>query len=913
MEDRTNDSEGKFRRRSVLQTVGAAGAGLVGGGMGASTFYTHPTRATISSASTQAKSFEIIDDFEDGNLKEYTFDRGESGVSVTDSVVKNGDVGLKINGTDTEMISTPGGSYELDYYPEAGDTFSCWVYATNGAGRTNFTYGVQNHQNRYFIRVNTYQGHFSIYRYETGTGHLLADTGVTLSEDTWYRVEVDWATDGTHTATLYDADGIQVTQLSATDSTWTSGGIGYDAYLASSGSGSGTMYFDYVTKGRYLIDNFEDGDLSEYSFDKGSSGASLVTSPTYNGSTALAINGTNTEMVSTSGLNTYPEAGDAFRYHVRTTGGAEDVNLTYGVQDHNNRYFIRVDVPNNDLMLFRYENGNFYQLAATDPVLTEDTWYEVGVEWDSDGTHTVRMFKSQDDTQVAQVSATDTTWTSGGIGYDAYLGSTGGTVYFDYITMNCTITGSDARRIIDDFEDGDLEEYEFDRGKSGASIVTNPTRNWKKALAISGTNTEMISTVGLGAYPSQGDIFSFWIRATNNADKINLTYGVQDHQNRYFVRVNFVEDRLQLWRYENGTGTSLVKDVSGYTLSQDTWYEVKVRWETDGDHTVTLLDSDEKQLAQLSATDSTWIEGGIGYDAYLGSSDGTVYFDHITFGTRELPNEVTVTGDTGDGSTVDYELTVNGDIAKGELADNETISNNTASGNVADGSKDSFEFSGEITRFAVPEYLQLKVDRPNQTITVTDLRSSPTTAADYEFTVSGNLTAQSDTESGDSISSGTATGSVTGGQDSYDFTGELLQIKFLGTTITNIDFTERPMSDGELNEAKTTVKNSTQYSAMQSALEDDGFVTDMANAKGVFYHNKDTDEYGDSLSIPVENRGMPCRETVFRTSEDDATNELSMLATSKREGEPRKTHITDSQIVQELSQGVATYRMDGGA
>jgi len=903
-----NRRNAEIGRRTLLQSVGATGTGLALGGASFSRFASESTGATTSAGGSAAKSFEIIDDFEDLSLEEYEFDRGVSGATVQSSTVANGDYALELSGTNTEMISTPGTEFPLNHYPKVGETFSTRVYATGGANKINFTYGVQDHDNRYFVRVNFEQGHFGLWRCENSSSVELADTGVSLTEDMWYRVEIDWATDGTHTVTLYAADGSRVAQLSATDTMWEDGGIGYDAYLDS----GETVYFDYVVKGKYLIDDFEDGNLSEYSFDRGSSGASLVSSPTYHGSTALEISETNTELISTSGLNTYPQAGDAFRYHVRATDGADDVNLTYGVQDHTNRYLVRIDFADDNLQIWRHEGGTSYVLAEQNSgfALDEDTWYEVGVEWAEDGTHTVRLFDAQQRVQLAQVTATDSTWTSGGIGYDAYLG-TGGTVYFDYVTMNCTRSVPPWRTVIDDFEDSDLDEYRFDRGSSGAEIVTHPTRNWQNALAISGTNTEMISTSGLpGPLPDTGDVFSYWVRAEDNANKINLTYGVQDHDNRYFVRVNFEQGHFGLWRYESASSTELAD--TGVSLSQQTWYEVEVDWRNSGTHVVTLLTDDGSQVAQIEASDSTWEDGGIGYDAYLDSGE-TVYFDYVTKKARSRPNGVTITGDTGDGSTVDYELVVSDDLAKGELADDETVSGNSASGTVADGSKDSFEFSGEITRFTVVDHVELKLDRTNQKITVTDLRSSPSSGIDYEFSVSGNLTEKSSAESGDHVSAGTATGSVTGDSDAYDFTGDLLEIRFPGSVLVDVDFVERPLTSGELEDSKAKVKNSDQYSAMESTLNDDDYVVDVDEAEGRRVRNSSTGDWGDSLDVRSENRGVPCRAVSFQTEHNKSTDTLSMMTKTTVEGKPLGGYYADAETLQDVDRGVMRFHFNGGA
>jgi hypothetical protein len=380
----------------------------------------------------------VIDGFEDGDLSEYDFDRGSSAASVVTSPTQGGSYALEYVDTNVEAISTSG----LDAYPQAGDTFEFWVRGSGGTEKTNLTYGVQDHANRYFVRVNVANDNFKLYKWEGDStpGPLGSQTsGFTLSQDAWYRVEVQWGTGGSHTATLSDASGTQLAQISGSDSTWTSGGVGYDAYMDSGQA----AYFDEVRlldddgdSSTTVVDDFEDGDLSEYGFDRGSSGASVVSSPTHSGSYALEYTGTNVEAISTSGLNAYPAAGDTFSFHVRGSGGTEKTNLTYGVQDHANRYFVRVNVADDNFKLYKWESNSTPGPLGSQTsgfTLSQDAWYRVEVQWSTDGTHTVTLLDASGN-QLAQISGSDSTWTSGGVGYDAYLGS-GESAYFDDVQI----------------------------------------------------------------------------------------------------------------------------------------------------------------------------------------------------------------------------------------------------------------------------------------------------------------------------------------------------------------------------------------------------------------------------------------------------------------------------------------------
>jgi hypothetical protein len=185
----------------------------------------------------------------------------------------------------------------------------------------------------------------------------------------------------------------------------------------------------------------------------------------------------------------------------------------------------------------------------------------------------------------------------------------------------------DLNTTVDRFKDATLSNYSFDRGESGASVVSSPSRSGKSALSLANTATEMTSTDGLPTYPSAGETVSYWLRGDGGAADVNLSYGVQDADNRYFVRVDLANADLMLFRYEDGMAHQLDSDSSGYTLSQKTWYELVVDWSEEGNHMATLRDADGNHVARVSGSDGTWSSGGIGYDAYLDCGQRVVLDD----------------------------------------------------------------------------------------------------------------------------------------------------------------------------------------------------------------------------------------------------------------------------------------------
>jgi hypothetical protein len=255
--------------------------------------------------------------------------------------------------------------------------------------------------------------------------------------------------------TLYQ-DGSEVTSFSYTedsdDPKFTANGVGFAGHLES----GETVQFDYATttgdsssaqrEPHYVIsDRFENRDLDDaYRFDRGRDGASVITyadqdysgpnplGDTYFGRSGLKINGTYTEMISLpgDGLRHYPSAGDTFSTYFMPTGGTDNLNFTWGVQSHTDRYYVKVEPSSGGMYLFKYKDGDGISLDSASVSMSQDTWYWIEVNWGTDGTHTVELYDIEDNV-LATVTGSDSEWTDGGIGFDAYLTSDEETVYFD--------------------------------------------------------------------------------------------------------------------------------------------------------------------------------------------------------------------------------------------------------------------------------------------------------------------------------------------------------------------------------------------------------------------------------------------------------------------------------------------------
>lgn len=135
--------------------------------------------------------------------------------------------------------------------------------------------------------------------------------------------------------------------------------------------------FDFIRKNDgTIIDDMEDMDLSEYSGDVGA--FNIVKSPVKNGTYAVHSSpGNHKEIYSKSGLNSYPTAGEPFRFWIYAHGGtnrALQVEWAYE--------------SGNDSWIGGFDDNGVFILQAPDGTRVEGgsypqdgRWYEFEVVW----------------------------------------------------------------------------------------------------------------------------------------------------------------------------------------------------------------------------------------------------------------------------------------------------------------------------------------------------------------------------------------------------------------------------------------------------------------------------------------------------------------------------------------------------
>lgn len=197
----------------------------------------------------------VLDDAEDGDINEYGGDTGFWSVESTDPI--NGSYSVRHN-SDTNWHNI----YDTNITVEQGDTLAAEFEFDGSAGAGDHAAGVA-----FGVQSETSGGGFTqtdgylltvlpngdgthtlyLYRWSGGTQTTLASTGsISLSKSTTYSFEVEWYANGTINGALVDGTGTVAT-LSATDTTYTSGGIGWVGQGTS--SNAATLYDDYRITG----------------------------------------------------------------------------------------------------------------------------------------------------------------------------------------------------------------------------------------------------------------------------------------------------------------------------------------------------------------------------------------------------------------------------------------------------------------------------------------------------------------------------------------------------------------------------------------------------------------------------------------------------------------------------------------
>lgn len=382
-----------------------------------------------------------------------------------------------------------------------------------------------------------------------------------------------------------------------------------------------------TSTGGSVIDDFEDQDLAgwsgstdEYSF------AGSTTVPVPHGSWVLQADpGTFSSVISsTSGLPAYPSKGDRFRAYFRTPDATASISMFqgFGYVDLDNTYKAKLRWGADKLELISTTGGVGTIIASTSVAWASNQWYALTVTWDdgtlggadNDITIDVDEYDPATDgyTHLTEIGANDATHaTNTGVFLSAYTPD-GITQYVDHFHL--LDEPQTKAVVIDDFEDQDLSEY---TGDTGAFSFTTTASQGMYALdsGQSGTGQEIVSTSGLPAYPTRGDIFQFDVRPVDSTEVCSVFFFLEDSNNKYWLRMEPADDELRLRNIVSGSSSTLDSNFD-ISYSIDDWNTIEVDTSDTTNNTITATVYDAGGTEQGSVTadnsdhDGTGIEIG---------------------------------------------------------------------------------------------------------------------------------------------------------------------------------------------------------------------------------------------------------------------------------------------------------------
>jgi hypothetical protein len=392
------------------------------------------SEGSLIAFSTPATS--VIDDFEDADVAEYNqFSGDPAQVGFTTSDVQNGTYALSIEGDDSDDSLAAPGIYStsgLDNYPESGKQWKYYVKTNIFAG---FLFGAGSGNDAYNLTIVTDNNKMNLRKLNNGDPTVIRSLNANIQPDTWYQSVVNLQNDGKISWRLEQLDGTEVGTLKG-DISPTGTGVGFRSdnetgdvsrydYVRLTGSS------DSVTLDTLIVDNFEDNNLNEYTETVNSGVFQTQSGVVDNGEYALekssTSSGSNPEIISTSGLDNYPEQGDTIRYSVRfESSSVAFPGFLFGVQDGSNYYYVDTD-SDSDIRIRKSTSSGGSILASSTGSFGAGTWHDVVIDWQTDGTITATINGN------TSVTATDTTFTTGGIGF---RGDDENVEYFDHVRID---------------------------------------------------------------------------------------------------------------------------------------------------------------------------------------------------------------------------------------------------------------------------------------------------------------------------------------------------------------------------------------------------------------------------------------------------------------------------------------------
>lgn len=178
-----------------------------------------------------------------------------------------------------------------------------------------------------------------------------------------------------------------------------------------------------------VIEGFESGNLSAYTFVSGCSGPSVSAGAAHDG--AFGLRATNQCWIYRDDAGAQVAQGDVLSAWVQFENVA-DARAYFGFGASSAGTLSFVLAPNTgDIRFQENPSYGFTELGSSPQSFVADQWYRVEVDWDVGGMLTGSLYASDGTTLLNSVTSSSNLFTSGGIAFRGF----GGVKFFDTIAL----------------------------------------------------------------------------------------------------------------------------------------------------------------------------------------------------------------------------------------------------------------------------------------------------------------------------------------------------------------------------------------------------------------------------------------------------------------------------------------------
>ncbi|WP_090617115.1 LamG domain-containing protein [Natrinema salaciae] len=380
----------------------------------------------------------VVDDFEDGSLSEYTVS-GADGTTASDTAAFRGSYGLELDGPSggSGTIRSDSG---LNAYPGQNDKWEFWWNPQTESEFFRVTFAIQSDDRseslRLVTRLDSSTQYVQLQERGTNGDNYLGHADLDLAPGTWYRTVVDGTGADDWTISVDTGEG------TATVGEFTSEPTQYTWYdrsgIAYWISGTDHVYLDDVTirtegepsddKPTLVVDDFEDGDLAEWTIPSQTGTVDTVTD-SYDGSYALrcyddGLTQAYANESNSPSVDYVPQPGDLWEFYVKlNTTSSNQTRFYFGRQgtgDDAGQYEIQL-ISDGTFRLVIDDGGSNGVVGTGTYDVNYDAgrWYRVRHWWqhpDKSADHVCELYDVAAGTEVATVSGDDGTWLDGDVG-----------------------------------------------------------------------------------------------------------------------------------------------------------------------------------------------------------------------------------------------------------------------------------------------------------------------------------------------------------------------------------------------------------------------------------------------------------------------------------------------------------------